>query len=121
MSSCTLYVQVVAGSSLEATLTELQGNSEKAFLSTLQSQVKQQLLERVDAPPADLSPSPGIPPLLALLREIISIASVADGRQDEINKVIRLQNLIIVNFQFEVAVNVMLSGNFANKQSKLTL
>ncbi|XP_054276393.1 conserved oligomeric Golgi complex subunit 6-like [Macrosteles quadrilineatus] len=82
------FNQVVPGSSLEATLSELHSNSEKAFLSTLQSQVKQQLLEKVDAPPPDLSPSPGIPPLLTLLKEIISIASVAEGRQDDINKVV---------------------------------
>lgn len=69
------------------TLTELYSNSEKAFLSTLQVQVKQQLLEKVEAPPADLSPSPGIPLLLALLRDIVSIASVAEGRQDDITKV----------------------------------
>ncbi|XP_054290392.1 conserved oligomeric Golgi complex subunit 6-like [Macrosteles quadrilineatus] len=82
------FNQVVPGSSLDATLSELHSNSEKAFLSTLQSQVKQQLLEKVDAPPPDLSPSPGIPPLLTLLKEIISIASVAEGRQDDINKVV---------------------------------
>lgn len=45
------------------------------------------MLERVEAPHPDLSPSPGIPHLLSLLREIISIASVAEGRQDDINKV----------------------------------
>ncbi|KAG8297636.1 Golgi transport complex subunit 6 [Homalodisca vitripennis] len=82
------FNQVVPGSTLESTLSELYSNSEKAFLSTLQNQVKQQLLERVEAPPADLSPSPGIPHLLSLLRDIISIASVAEGRQDDINKVV---------------------------------
>lgn len=81
------FEQVIPGSSLAITLTELYSNSEKAFLSTLQVQVKQQLLERVEAPPADLSPSPGISLLLALLRDIVSIASVAEGRQDDITKV----------------------------------
>lgn len=75
-------------SCLAATLTELDSNSEKAFLSTLQAQVRQQLLERVEAPPTDLSPSPGIPHLLSLLREIISVASVTEGREKDINKVL---------------------------------
>lgn len=72
---------------METTLSDLQKLSERTFLSALQSQVKQQLLERVEAPPPDLSPSPGIPHLLSLLKEILSIASVAEGKQDDMNKV----------------------------------
>lgn len=83
-----IFSQVVPGSNLEATLLELQKCSEKAFLSALQIQVKQQLLERVEAPPADLSPSPGIPHLLSLLRDLLSLASIAEGKQEDISKIV---------------------------------
>lgn len=75
-------------------MLELQKCSEKAFLSALQVQIKQQLLEKVEAPPADLAPSPGIPHLLGLLRDLLSLASVAEGKQEDINKV------TFVNFFF---------------------
>jgi hypothetical protein len=78
---------VVPGSLLQATLEELQELSDQTFLLVLQSQVKQQLSEHIDAPPSDLSPSPSVSKLLKLLREVLSVGSVAERRQQDLTKV----------------------------------
>lgn len=72
---------------LQSTLQELQELSEQTFLLALQSQVKQQLSERVDTPPSDLSPSPSVSQLLNLLREVLSVGSIAERRQQDLTKV----------------------------------
>jgi hypothetical protein len=74
---------------LQSTLEELQELSQQTFLSALQSQVKQQLSECVETPPSDLSPPPGVSQLLNLLREILSVSNVAEGRQQDLTKVER--------------------------------
>jgi hypothetical protein len=53
----------------------------------LQSQVKQQLSERIETPPSDLSPSPSVSQLLNLLREVLSVGGVAERRQQDLTKV----------------------------------
>lgn len=80
--------QVVSGSMLLTTLEELQELSQQTFLLALQSQVKQQLNERIETPPSDLSPSPGVSQLLNLLREVLSVGSVAEGRQQDLVKIV---------------------------------
>ena len=72
---------------LHTTLEELQELSQQTFLLALQAQVKQQLNERIETPPSDLSPSPGVSQLLNLLREVLSVGSVAEGRQQDLVKV----------------------------------
>jgi hypothetical protein len=78
---------MVPGSLLQSTLEELQELSERTFLLALQSQVKQQLSQRVDAPPSDLAPSPSVSELLNLLQEVLSVSSVAERRQQDLVKV----------------------------------
>jgi hypothetical protein len=78
---------VVPGSLLQSTLEELQELSEQTFLLALQSQVKQQLSEHIDTPPSDLSPSPSVSQLLNLLREVLSVGSVAERREQDLTKV----------------------------------
>ncbi|XP_069686337.1 conserved oligomeric Golgi complex subunit 6 [Periplaneta americana] len=80
--------QVVPGSLLQTTLEELQELSQQTFLLALQSQVRQQLNERIETPPSDLSPSPGVSQLLNLLREVLSVGSVAEGRQQDLVKIV---------------------------------
>ncbi|KAJ4429443.1 hypothetical protein ANN_21612 [Periplaneta americana] len=80
--------QVVPGSLLQTTLEELQELSQQTFLLALQSQVRQQLSERIETPPSDLSPSPGVSQLLNLLREVLSVGSVAEGRQQDLVKIV---------------------------------
>jgi hypothetical protein len=78
---------VVPGSQLQATLEELQELSQQTFLLALQSQVRQQLGEYIETPPSDLSPSPGVSQLLNLLREVLSVGSIAEGRQQDLTQV----------------------------------
>lgn len=62
--------------------------AQNRFLSALQNRVKQHLVDRLDAPPPDLSPSTSVSALMSLLREVLSVAGVADGRPEDIAKVI---------------------------------
>ncbi|PSN44948.1 hypothetical protein C0J52_16472 [Blattella germanica] len=87
MEQMALY-QVVPGSMLQSTIEELQELSQQTFLLALQGQVRQQLSERVETPPSDLSPSPGVSQLLNLLREVLSVGSVAEGRQQDFIKIV---------------------------------
>jgi len=70
--------------SLVATLTGLHGLADKMFLNALNCQASK-LLERVDAPPEDLSPSSTLTRSLGLLRDLLlshdaSIASIEDRK-----------------------------------------
>jgi hypothetical protein len=78
---------VVPGSQLQSTLEELQELSQQTFLLALQSQVRQQLSECIETAPSDLSPSPGVSQLLNLLREVLSVGSIAEGRQQDLTQV----------------------------------
>lgn len=60
---------------------------ECVFLNKLQNLVRDTLLERIEAPPSDLSPSPGIGHLLNILRQVLSVAAVTEGKQDETSMV----------------------------------
>lgn len=79
---------MILGGLLQSTLQELQELSEQTFLLALQSQVKQQLSERIDTPPSDLSPSPSVSQLLNLLREVLSVGSIAERRQQDLTKIV---------------------------------
>ncbi|EFA00369.1 conserved oligomeric Golgi complex subunit 6 [Tribolium castaneum] len=78
--------KIVTGGLLETTLVEVQERSEGAFLTTLQQQVNN-ILVRVEAPPRDLSPTPSINHLLAILRDTLSTASVSEGRESDMGKI----------------------------------
>lgn len=83
---------------LDEVLKELQENSEKTFLNVLQSHVNNKLI-RVEAPPRDLSPTPGITSLLALLKDMLSTANMSEGRESDMGKVVKF-------YQFKFFVNV---------------
>jgi hypothetical protein len=78
--------KIAGGGVLEATLVELQERSEQTFLTSLQQQVNNMLV-RVEAPPRDLSPTPAINHLLAILRDMLSTASMSEGRESDMGKV----------------------------------
>lgn len=78
--------QVVQGGSLETILTEIQEKSEQAFIIALQQHVSSMLV-RVETPPRDLSPTPAINQLLAVLRDMLSTASMNEGREVDMGKV----------------------------------
>lgn len=71
---------------LETTLLELQDKSEQTFYKSLNNQISNMLV-RVEAPPRDLSPTSAINNLLALLRDILSTASMSEGRDFDMTKV----------------------------------
>lgn len=62
---------------------------EYAFIKTLENQVSN-ILVRVEAPPKDLTPTSSINNLLSLLRDMLSTASMSEGREQDMVKVIFL-------------------------------
>lgn len=78
------------GGVLESTLTELQKQSEETFISSLE-QLANQMLVKVETPPRDLSPTPAILHLLAILRDMLSTASMNEGREQDMVKVNKIQ------------------------------
>lgn len=81
---------------LESTLKELQDQARQAFLSALQIQVKTELSDGVETPPADLVPAPGVTRLLAVLREVLSVASMAETRQKDLTEVRAITVLCLI-------------------------
>lgn len=82
----TFFVKVTQGGLLEETLCDLRDKSEQAFLLSLQQQVNNMLV-RVEAPPRDLSPTSAVNHLLAILRDMLSTASMNEGRESDMSKV----------------------------------
>lgn len=63
---------------MEETLSLMLEKSEQVFISSLRQQIDG-LLVRVEAPPRDLSPTSAISHLLAVLRDMLSTASMSEG------------------------------------------
>nr|CAD7568801.1 unnamed protein product [Timema californicum] len=82
-----VIVQVVGASLLESTLIDLEKLCYQTFLLTLESQVKRELSENAEAPPSDLSPSPQVSQLINLLKEVLAVATMNQGRQHDIVQV----------------------------------
>nr|CAD7196740.1 unnamed protein product [Timema douglasi] len=82
-----VIVQVVGTSLLESTLIDLEKLCYQTFLLTLESQVKRELSEKAEAPPSDLSPSPQVSQLINLLKEVLAVATMNQGRQHDIVQV----------------------------------
>lgn len=86
--------QIVQGGTLEQCLIELQKSSEEIYLSSLATQVKQ-ILQRpsgsavsLEPPQRDLIPPSSLGRLLNILKEILSVATMVDGRQSDITKIV---------------------------------
>ncbi|KAF7264303.1 hypothetical protein GWI33_000328 [Rhynchophorus ferrugineus] len=79
-------LKIVKGGQLEETLNDLQDKSEQKFLGSLSEQVNS-LLVRVEAPPRDLTPTSAISNLLAILRDMLSTASMSEGRETDMVKI----------------------------------
>lgn len=86
------YVNVIGeelpNTALTTTLTELKEVTECAFLNSIQNLVRHSLLEKIETPATDLTPSSGIGYLLNFMREILSLAELNDGRKEFIMKII---------------------------------
>lgn len=68
------------------------------FLAVLQHQVNSALI-RVEAPPRDLSPTSAINQLLSVMRDMLSTASLSEGRETDMGKV--------CNFSLQKTVTLM--------------
>lgn len=80
--------KVSPGGLLEITMIELKEKSEQAFLIALQHQVTSALV-RVETPPRDLGPTSAITNLLSILRDMLSTASMSEGRETDMEKIVQ--------------------------------
>lgn len=86
--------QVVQGGNLEQCLTELQKSSEEIYLNSLSNQVRNILQKNaisgtnLEPPQRDLVPPGSVSSLLTLLKDILSVATMVDGRESDITKII---------------------------------
>ncbi|XP_025416462.1 conserved oligomeric Golgi complex subunit 6 isoform X2 [Sipha flava] len=91
-SSLKFYLQIVIKTvpigQLCQTIEELHKTMECVFLNKLQNLVRDTLLERIEAPPLDLSPSPGIGQLLNILRQVLSVAAVTEDKQEDTSMIV---------------------------------
>ncbi|VVC28234.1 Conserved oligomeric Golgi complex subunit 6 [Cinara cedri] len=91
-SSLKFYLQIVIKTvptgQLCRTIQELHKTMECVFLNKLQNLVRETLLERIEAPPSDLSPSPGIGFLLNILRQVLSVAAVTEDKQEDTSMIV---------------------------------
>ncbi|KAL9876935.1 conserved oligomeric Golgi complex subunit 6 isoform 2-T4 [Glossina fuscipes fuscipes] len=86
--------QVVQGRTFEHCLVELQVSIEEVYLRSLTNQVRQ-ILRRpapasgvLELPQRDLSPPASVGRLLNLLKDILSVATMVDGHQSDIIKIV---------------------------------
>ncbi|RZF43377.1 hypothetical protein LSTR_LSTR001638 [Laodelphax striatellus] len=83
------FCQVIpSDSALVSTLDELVTLGERLMLTNVQNQVRHHLADRGDLPPPDLSPAQSVTHLLNLLKDILSVVSVAEGSHEKINKIV---------------------------------
>ncbi|XP_055531100.1 conserved oligomeric Golgi complex subunit 6 [Wyeomyia smithii] len=89
-----IIINVVKGGQLEQCISELHAHSETSYLNSLAFQVKQLLQGPnehklgLEPPQTDLVPSPSVGRLLNLLKEILSVASMVEGSQSDILKIV---------------------------------
>ncbi|XP_026461310.1 LOW QUALITY PROTEIN: conserved oligomeric Golgi complex subunit 6-like [Ctenocephalides felis] len=80
----------ISGGVLDATLTELIEQSEKAYMASLQELVNEQLKAGINnsAPPNDLSPSQNVIKLMSTLKEILSVAAITEAKEGDTKKIV---------------------------------
>lgn len=84
----TITSMVVGKGQLESCLTEVQQVSETFYLNSLTQQVRDILGKRYDLQQSDLAPPPSVRKLLAILKELLSVANIVEGRQQDITKIV---------------------------------
>lgn len=75
--------QVIPHSALDDTLRNLLELSEKRFMIRLQRETRMILGEHAEPPGTDLVPAPSVSGLLSLLNKVLSVASIAEGREKD--------------------------------------
>ncbi|XP_071443578.1 conserved oligomeric Golgi complex subunit 6 [Hetaerina americana] len=81
--------QVIPGSLLEITLNDLHQLGMQTFLTSLKGAVNQ-LCDKIEPPPPDLSPPPGLGHALAMLKDVLSVTSVGEDRKNDLLKIVAL-------------------------------
>ncbi|KAG8224118.1 hypothetical protein J437_LFUL001812 [Ladona fulva] len=81
--------QDIPGSMLELTLKELLQLAMQTFIMALKSAVSL-ICDKIEPPPADLSPPPGLSHALAMLKDILSVTSVGEDRKNDLLKIVSL-------------------------------
>ncbi|XP_057372549.1 conserved oligomeric Golgi complex subunit 6-like [Daphnia carinata] len=79
--------EVVPNSALIETLNDVFDQCHHTFLTSLESHV-QRLLERIQPPSQDLSPSLGVNQLLNLLRDVLSGGHIVDAKPSDVSEVV---------------------------------
>ncbi|XP_032790480.1 conserved oligomeric Golgi complex subunit 6 [Daphnia magna] len=79
--------EVVPNSALIETLNDIFDQCHHTFLTSLESHV-QRLLERIQPPSQDLSPSLGVNQLLNLLRDVLSGGHIVDAKPSDVSDVV---------------------------------
>jgi hypothetical protein len=82
----SLEFQVVPNSALIETLNDIFDQCHHTFLTSLESHVHR-LLERIQPPSQDLSPSLGVNQLLNLLRDVLSGGHIVDAQASDVAEV----------------------------------
>lgn len=84
---------MVKGGNLEECLLNLQHFSEQSYLNSLAQQVRHHIQGPpgtnigMEPPQRDLAPSHSVTKLINILKEILSVASMVESRQNDITKV----------------------------------
>ncbi|XP_012285041.1 conserved oligomeric Golgi complex subunit 6 [Orussus abietinus] len=80
--------QIVPGSILDITLGDLLDLSEKSFYMKLQSEIRSAIGEHSEPPNTDLNPATSVYNLLCILEEVLSVASIAEGRENDMVQIV---------------------------------
>lgn len=86
--SSTVKQVLPAKSGLGSCLQELEQLAYQQFMKVLQSSVQQHNNKALEGPRHDLAPIPSAMALLSLLREILSVSSVADEQPDQLQDIV---------------------------------
>lgn len=83
-----IITSMVKEGQLEQCLMEVQNMSETYYLNSLTQQVRDVLAHHNDLQQADLSPPASVKKLLTMLKELLSVANMVEGRQQDIQKIV---------------------------------
>jgi conserved oligomeric Golgi complex subunit 6 len=83
-----IITAMVKEGQLEQCLKEVQTLSETFYLNSLSSQVREILGKHNELQQGDLAPPPSVRKLLTMLKELLSVANMVEGRAQDIAKIV---------------------------------
>lgn len=84
----SIITSIVKGGQLEQLLMDIQQVSEQFYMNSLTQRVRDILNEPHDLQRADLAPPASVRRLLSMLKELLSVANMVEGRQQDIVKIV---------------------------------